>query len=216
VRERALRGGFVAYRMIRAMTLVALGALAAGCGGGPGPDDRAAAVNERPPASSDDAPSTSDEAPPASSDDAPPANADAPGGSVGAPGGGGGGAEAACRKFCNSTAGLSCEGAAADFVDGLCEDGCQLPPGKEACDQKAQDVFTCAAGIAGLCTDENADVAVCNTALQAVVECLRPAEGPPAMGCTTAGGCECANDCDACNCALPGESGAAVCPLVCM
>jgi hypothetical protein len=208
----------VAYRLMRAMTWVAFGALALGCDGGPGPDVDGPRVGENPPASADQLPPANGDAPPASADDAPPANADAPrsdGGGATPPDESA--AEAACDELCSSAAGCYAQqSTGSQLVQAVCDRGCDLDEDERRCESQALSLLDCLADISGLCSADEEDASRCLGPAQAAEACLE-SDGPPAMGmgCTTAGGCECADDCAECNCVLPGEAGATVCPLVC-
>jgi hypothetical protein len=207
----------VAYRLT-VLSFAVFGLIAVGCGSGNTADaGDSPSVSDRPPASSDDAPSNAD-APPASADDAPPASADAPpGGSVSRPGGDSG-AEAACEELCSSVAELGCysqQTAASGWVRQVCDRGCDLNEEESLCESQALAFVNCLTGISELCSEEEGDASGCDDERRAVTECLDPDEKPPAgMGCTMAGLCDCANDCDTCHCEL-GAAGEQACALIC-
>ena len=148
------------------MTLVALGALAVGCGSGPG---AATAVED------DSGIPESAEAPPASADDAPPANPDAPPGTGSDPGGEPGtpsGPEGLCRQICNSLGDANCAETGGDvpvnaIVAQACERNCLLTDQERACESEIAHLLQCIRDLDGLCTDQVSEDA-CRGDIEAV------------------------------------------------
>jgi hypothetical protein len=206
----------VAYRQLFAATFVTLGLAASACGGGGASSSSGGSgtVSEQPPASDDQPPGNPDQ---------PPANPDQPpsgqtGGTVTTPGG-----SNECERFCDRY-GDDCPGnnQASSIVRSLCNRGCDDLLAAQQCAPALGSLLACVVDLPGLCTEagpSNADLQTCTNAYQAWTSCDNPDDddNPPAMmpmGCTQAGGCDCADNCAACRCAL-GEANTtcdAVCP----
>lgn len=208
------------------MTLAALGAIAVGCGSGPGAAADAPSVDEKPPASADDAPTSNPDAPPDSADDPPPGNADAPRGVTPPAGGGGNDAEGLCRELCNSVDADDCEstGDLSLVISAICETGCQLNAAQQACAGDIAEAISCILNIDGLCETEpsQSQLAACQGPLERANECGpggEPTPDPdpgPGEGCTVAESCMgCSDDCEACRCAT-GAQADQVCAAFCM
>jgi hypothetical protein len=225
----------VAYRKLFGVALVALGALAAGCGGGEGrnvvdADDD----GSLPPVSDDQAPwnpdrprTNGDQAAPSS--DQPSRNPDQPDSPGGVVSGGGGSLEDLCETVC--AAAQACNDTdTGEGIQNLCSTACTIPEGATAptspCQRELVSLLGCAFDASGgQCPTEANEAALqaqCADAGRAYTGCLQAVddgddndndpEPMPAEGnCTKAGGCQnCPNACATCACAATGNQEATV------
>ena len=216
----------MAYRQLFAAACFACGFAAAACGGSNGSAADTDTTSDAAPTNGDQARFNGDQAsgsrdqPPANKDQ-PPASSDQPPSS--SPGGqSGGGAEAACRAFCNQFGGA--EGCPGDnqlnaAVRAICDSGCTLDDDEQFCQAEVVAALNCIAGLPGLCTangPSDNDAAACRASQQAVSAC-EDAHEPPDMDpepCSMAGGCNCGDDCESCQCLLGAAS--PTCDAACM
>jgi hypothetical protein len=202
----------VAYRQLFSVTF-ALGFGLAACGGDgatgspseTNTSDSAPPSAEKPPGSSDQPPANPDQPP--ANPDRPPANPDQAGGGSTPPGNGN-----ACEQFCDRYAD-NCPGdnGGNAVVRQLCGRGCDDLLGGD-CAAAVGTLLSCVVDVPGLCTEpgpSESDLNRCTAAYQAWNSCDDDDEPPvmnPPMGCTQAGGCDCADDCTTCRCALGAAS----------
>lgn len=199
----------MAYRMLRAMTLVALGALAVGCGSGPG---AAYVVEDDEMPESADAPPPSEDAPPASADDALPANPDAPGAGTRP---GGNTPHAVCSELCALIDGPNCvepPGAIGMVLATGCSQGCILNDAQKQCEQEIDRLLRCVSRIDGLCTDEVSEDS-CRNELDAVGACQMPdtpgPNNPDEPDCSNL-----TDACELCMCAATTQEAAMACQAI--
>jgi hypothetical protein len=219
----------VAYRQLCAVTFVMLGLVAVGCGGNTTTTAGGSASpgDQQPPTNHDQAPSSSDK-PPSASDQAPasgttpPSSADSPAG-----GGGGGHLGQLCQQLCSSLAGVAdrCSNGMSVFgMDKVCSKAntCQVPA-NFPCQNEAAALFSCLIdNLDALCvhgTDSSGQggsqgqqgpaptATTCQDVLKTFTSCAA-ANAPPTptpgtgtgKNCTSAGGCDCPNNCMKCQC----------------
>lgn len=201
----------MAYRQLCALTLVA--SWLAACGGGgtlPAAStndsgDAAPANADQPPGSADQAPANQDQPPQASQSSGGPATP---------------GAGNACEDFCEER-GKDCGGnnQANTIVRGLCGRGCDTLLDGE-CAAAFNQLLPCVVALPGLCTEAGpalADLQKCTEVYQTWLTCDgdKGMDNPPAMqpaGCSKDTGCDCADTCASCRCAL-GENSASCDPI---